>query len=62
MPSYTYKCPQCGHFIYQQSIKEAALTHCPTCGAPVERVIGQVHVMLKSDGFYSTDHKSSAAE
>lgn len=61
MPSYTYKCPHCGHFEYFQGIKEAVLTNCPTCHAPVVRVIGHVNVVLKTDGFYSTDHKSSSA-
>ncbi len=59
MPSYTYQCPQCGYFVYRQGIKEAPLAQCPTCGQPVHRVIGQVNVLLKSDGFYATDHKAN---
>ena len=60
MPTYTYKCPNCGHFEYWQGIKDPALAQCPTCQVPVERVIGQVNVVLNADGFYSTDHKKDA--
>ena len=58
MPTYTYKCPKCGHFTVQQGIKETPLSLCPTCQSPIKRVIGQhINVVLKSSGFYSTDHK-----
>lgn len=59
MPTYTYHCPKCGYFDQYQGIKEAALTQCPACQRPVHRVIGKVNVMLKSEGFYATDHNKS---
>ena len=47
MPIYEYKVREgrdgCGHcresFTVEQKIKDAALTTCPQCGAPVERLI-----------------------
>ncbi|RLB56325.1 MAG: zinc ribbon domain-containing protein [Deltaproteobacteria bacterium] len=39
MPTYSYSCPNCGQFEWQQAISEAALTECPRCGAAVQRVI-----------------------
>lgn len=62
MPTYDYRCPECGKFTVQQSIKEKALDACPTCGSPVHRVIGKnVGVLFKCSGFYSTDSKASPA-
>ena len=60
MPTYTYKCPSCGHFQYAQGIKEPPLAQCPACQAPVERVIGHVNIVLNAGGFYSTAHKKEA--
>ncbi len=45
MPTYAYEHTQgtgCGlgeRFLVDQGMREAALTRCPECGAPVERVI-----------------------
>jgi hypothetical protein len=46
MPTYTYvhtgdRGDSCGErFILEQSIRDDALTHCPTCGCPVGRELG----------------------
>lgn len=57
MPVYDYRCEKCGKFDKMQRITEPALTVCPTCGAPVERLISQnIGVVFKGSGFYSTDH------
>jgi len=58
MPTYDYRCEQCGKFQISQGIKEKPLTKCPTCGKPVKRLIGKnVNVILKGSGFYSTDNR-----
>ncbi|MBZ4652857.1 MAG: FmdB family transcriptional regulator [Peptococcaceae bacterium] len=60
MPSYDYRCPQCGKFTVTQGIKEVPLQKCPTCQSPVNRLIGKnVNIIYKCSGFYTTDSKSS---
>jgi len=62
MPTYDYRCEHCGKFQLIQSIKEKPLTECPTCGKPVNRLIGKnVNIILKGSGFYSTDTRTSSA-
>lgn len=59
MPTYDYRCPQCGRFTVTQGIKEPALKECPTCGSPVHRLIGKnVNIIYKCSGFYCTDTRS----
>ncbi len=63
MPTYDYRCEQCGKFQVTQGIKEKPLTKCPTCGKPIKRLIGQnVNIILKGSGFYSTDHRSTNSD
>lgn len=58
MPVYDYKCDKCGHFDKMQRITEPALSKCPTCGGPVERLISKnIGVVFKGSGFYTTDHE-----
>lgn len=60
MPSYDYRCPQCGKFTINQGIKEKPLQKCPTCQSPVNRLIGKnVNIIYKCSGFYTTDSRSS---
>lgn len=60
MPTYEYKCEQCGQFDFWQSIKDDALSACPTCGSPVKRLISRnVGIIFKGSGFYVTDNRSS---
>jgi putative FmdB family regulatory protein len=52
MPTYEYQCPACGVFEYIQTIREEALTTCPKCNAPVERIIsGGTGFVLKGRGW-----------
>ena len=37
--TYAYECAHCGEFEWRQSIKDEALTTCPTCGGLCKRVI-----------------------
>lgn len=61
MPTYEYKCEQCGKFEYQQSIKDDPLKECPTCGHAVKRLISNnVNIIFKGPGFYVTDNRSSS--
>lgn len=59
MPTYEYKCEQCGTFEHWQNITEDALAECPTCGSPVKRLISRnVNIIFKGPGFYVTDNRS----
>lgn len=59
MPTYEYRCENCGCFQVSQRITEPALEKCPTCGQPVQRLISRnVGIIFKGSGFYVTDHRS----
>lgn len=60
MPSYDYRCKECGDFIVEQPITAEMLTYCPSCGQPVKRIIGKnINVLYKTQGFYCTDKAGS---
>jgi putative FmdB family regulatory protein len=62
MPTYEYKCEKCGDFEIWQSIKDDALSLCPTCGSKVQRLLSaNVGFVLKGSGFYQNDYKNSSA-
>lgn len=66
MPTYEYKCEECGSVIeIFQSIKATPLrkAECETCGTrrPVKRLIGTGGaVIFKGSGFYQTDYRSES--
>lgn len=60
MPTYEYKCKQCGVFDYFQSIKDEALKVCPNCGSEVKRLLSKnVNIIYKGSGFYTTEYRNS---
>jgi putative FmdB family regulatory protein len=62
MPTYVYRCEQCGHkFEAQQHMTDDPLTICPNCQGHVHRILFPAAVVFKGSGFYSTDHRPSAA-
>ena len=61
MPTYEYRCNNCGHkFEKFQSITAAALCKCHECGKmELKRLIGMgAGVIFKGPGFYETDYRS----
>ena len=49
MPIYEYNCPNCGRFELKQSMKDSKLESCPTCSAPVQRLISKnVGIIFKA--------------
>lgn len=41
MPTYDYKCEECGHtFEFYQSMNDEPLKKCPVCNGKVTRLIG----------------------
>ncbi|HEY0249576.1 MAG TPA: FmdB family zinc ribbon protein [Gryllotalpicola sp.] len=62
MPTYSYKCTECGHaFDIVQSISDASLTECPDCGGTLRKVFGLTGVTFNGSGFYRTDSRSGAS-
>jgi putative FmdB family regulatory protein len=61
MPTYDYRCENCGQFQVTQRITEPALKSCPTCGGPVTRLISRnVAIIFKGPGFYCTDNRKTS--
>ncbi|RME00061.1 MAG: zinc ribbon domain-containing protein [Calditrichaeota bacterium] len=60
MPTYVYRCKNCGHeFEKFQGINAEPLHVCPECQGEVERVInGGIGLIFKGSGFYQTDYKN----
>lgn len=59
MPTYLYKCTECGHrFEHAQGFHDDPLDTCPDCGGVVRRVIGNVGVSFKGSGFYRNDSRA----
>ncbi len=61
MPTYEYRCRDCGHeFEAVQSFSDDALTECPQCHGSLRKVFGSIGVTFKGSGFYKNDHGSKA--
>jgi putative FmdB family regulatory protein len=62
MSRYDYECTKCGHtFELEQRISDRPRERCPKCRGKVIRVIsGGGGVILKGNGFYSTDYRSES--
>jgi putative FmdB family regulatory protein len=62
MPTYQYKCKDCGiQFEEFQSMTERAIDKCPECGGKAERQIsGGAGFLFKGSGFYITDYRSDS--
>jgi putative FmdB family regulatory protein len=60
MPTYEYKCLDCGvQFDRFQSITEDPIHECPECSGQVKRLIGAgAGLIFKGSGFYITDYRS----
>lgn len=61
MPTYEYKCTQCGNlFELFQTMTAEPVKHCPKCNGIVKRLIGPgAGPIFKGSGFYQTDYKNS---
>jgi len=62
MPTYQYRCQDCGHeFEEFQSMTEDAISVCPQCKGKTRRLIsGGAGLLFKGSGFYITDYRSSS--
>lgn len=61
MPTYEYRCRDCGHsFDIVQKMSDDPLTHCPECGGALRKVFTAPAISFKGSGFYATDQRSKA--
>lgn len=63
MPTYEYECTSCGSgFDVFQSMSDAPLSVCPSCGKALRRKInGGSGVIFKGSGFYVNDSKKASS-
>ncbi len=62
MPTYEYQCKSCNeNFDVVQSFHDDPLEACPTCGAPVRKVFGNVGIVFKGSGFYKNDSRKASS-
>jgi len=63
MPTYEYKCEQCGdRFDHFQSMTSEPLQTCTKCGGKLRRLIGEgAGILFKGSGFYCTDYKKNGS-
>ncbi|WP_300365810.1 zinc ribbon domain-containing protein [Brachyspira sp.] len=59
MPTYEYKCGNCGNeFEEFQSITAESKADCPKCGSEAKRMISlNSGIIFKGKGFYVNDYK-----
>jgi putative FmdB family regulatory protein len=63
MPTYSYRCTECGTaFDIQQAFTDDALTVCPSCGGLLRKQYGSVGVTFNGSGFYRTDSRAKASD
>lgn len=63
MPTYEYRCDDCGHEMEAfHSMKAKPLKKCPECGKmKLKRLIGTgAGVLFKGSGFWQTDYRSES--
>jgi len=61
MPTYSYRCTECGTaFDIQQAFTDDSLTECPTCNGRLRKLFSAVGVSFNGSGFYRNDSRASA--
>lgn len=62
MPTYQYRCAECGRELeVVQKFTDASLTECPSCEGDLRKVFNAVGVVFKGSGFYATDNRTKGA-
>ena len=58
MPTYDYRCRDCGHTIEViHPMSEEGPSACEVCGGPVRRVLFPAGIIFKGSGFYRNDSR-----
>ena len=59
MPTYSYRCPECGNaFDIQQGFTDDTLTVCPNCAGALRKVFSPIGVSFNGSGFYRNDSRA----
>lgn len=62
MPLYEYECEAQGHrFEVIQKVSDPLVERCPTCGAPVHKLVSAPAFQFKGTGWYVTDYAKKGA-
>ncbi|MFZ2964663.1 MAG: FmdB family zinc ribbon protein [Rhodoglobus sp.] len=62
MPTYSYRCTECGTaFDIQQAFTDDTLTECPNCRGALRKLFTTVGVTFNGSGFYRTDSRAKPA-
>ena len=62
MPTYEYRCKDCGENLeVVQAFTDEALTECPYCQGALKKVFNSVGISFKGSGFYKNDSRSSSS-
>lgn len=62
MPTYQYRCTECGSEIERvQKFSDPALTTCESCGGGLRKVYNAVGIVFKGSGFYATDNRTKGS-
>ncbi|HET9648436.1 MAG TPA: FmdB family zinc ribbon protein [Microlunatus sp.] len=63
MPTYQYRCTQCGNQLeVVQKFSDPALTTCTECQGALRKVYNAVGVVFKGSGFYRTDSRAGGKD
>lgn len=58
MPTYDYRCRDCGHTIEViHPMSEEGPSACDVCGGPLRRVLFPAGIIFKGSGFYRNDSR-----
>ncbi|HEX3907039.1 MAG TPA: FmdB family zinc ribbon protein [Mycobacteriales bacterium] len=61
MPTYQYRCTECGDELEAvQKFTDEPLSVCPVCNGQLRKLFSAVGVVFKGSGFYKTDSRSSS--
>ncbi len=62
MPTYEYRCKDCGNDLeVVQAFTDDPLTECPSCGGTLKKKFGSVGISFKGSGFYKNDARGSSS-
>ncbi|MDN5557846.1 MAG: FmdB family transcriptional regulator [Ruaniaceae bacterium] len=63
MPTYAYRCTQCGEaFDIYQRFDEDSLTECPACSGRLRKLFTPTGIVFKGGGFYRTDSRGTGSK
>lgn len=63
MPTYQYRCTECGEDLeVVQKFSDEPLKVCPACQGALRKVFSPVGIVFKGSGFYRTDSRNGSGD